>query len=198
MIYTVLKFKMYVGEVLPQVDIEKRPNIWSLYFYTVGEIMKLYYVDEDYINELRNVDERVLLNKSTRPYLGVVLSINDLNYFVPLSSPKENKKLNNQLSIKLFEVNNIQNRLGYLLFLNMIPVPDKYLSKIDMQYIKEQDLEYYNLLTNQLIFIRQENQRIVNKAQKVYKNAVIKKVSFFESMCVDYLALERYVKDLKQ
>ena len=183
---------------MPQVDIEKRPNIWSLYFYTVGEIMKLYYVDEDYINELRNVDERVLLNKSTRPYLGVVLSINDLNYFVPLSSPKENKKLNNQLSIKLFEVNNIQNRLGYLLFLNMIPVPDKYLSKIDMQYIKEQDLEYYNLLTNQLIFIRQENQRIVNKAQKVYKNAVIKKVSFFESMCVDYLALERYVKDLKR
>ena len=54
---------------MPQVDIEKRPNIWSLYFYTVGEIMKLYYVDEDYINELRNVDERVLLNKSTRPYL---------------------------------------------------------------------------------------------------------------------------------
>jgi protein AbiQ len=183
---------------LPQVDIEKRPNIWSLYFYTVGEIMKLYYVDEDYINELRNVDERVLLNKSTRPYLGVVLSINDLNYFVPLSSPKENKKLNNQLSIKLFEVNNIQNRLGYLLFLNMIPVPDKYLSKIDMQYIKEQDLEYYNLLTNQLIFIRQENQRIVNKAQKVYKNAVIKKVSFLNQCCVDYLALERYVKDLKQ
>ena len=77
----------------------------------------------------------------------------------------------------MFEVNNIQNRLGYLLFLNMIPVPDKYLSKIDMQYIKEQDLEYYNLLTNQLIFIRQENQRIVNKAQKVYKN-VIKKFHF--------------------
>ena len=47
-----------------------------------------------------------------------------------------------------------------------------------MQYIKEQDLEYYNLLTNQLIFIRQENQRIVNKAQKVYKNAVIKKFHF--------------------
>ena len=69
----------------------------------------------------------------------------------------------------MFEVNNIQNRLGYLLFLNMIPVPDKYLSKIDMQYIKEQDLEYYNLLTNQLIFIRQENQRIVNKAQKYIK-----------------------------
>ena len=97
----------------------------------------------------------------------------------------------------MFEVNNIQNRLGYLLFLNMIPVPDKYLSKIDMQYIKEQDLEYYNLLTNQLIFIRQENQRIVNKAQKYIKMSVIKSF-IFESMCVDYLALERYVKDLKQ
>ena len=96
----------------------------------------------------------------------------------------------------MFEVNNIQNRLGYLLFLNMIPVPDKYLSKIDMQYIKEQDLEYYNLLTNQLIFIRQENQRIVNKAQK-YIKCCDKKVSFL-NQCVDYLALERYVKDLKQ
>ena len=75
---------------MPQVDIEKRPNI-GRFIYTVGEIMKLYYVDEDYINELRNVDERVLLNKSTRPYLGVVLSINDLNYFVPLSSLKKIK-----------------------------------------------------------------------------------------------------------
>ena len=83
----------------------------------------------------------------------------------------------------MFEVNNIQNRLGYLLFLNMIPVPDKYLSKIDMQYIKEQDLEYYNLLTNQLIFIRQENQRIVNKAQKVYKNLCDKKFHFL-NQCV--------------
>lgn len=157
--------------------------------------MKLYNVDEDYINKLRNIDEKFLFNKSTRPYLGVVLSINNLNYFVPLSSPKDNKKVNNQLSIKLFEVNNIQNKLGYLLFLNMIPVPDKYLSKVDMKYIKEHDQEYYKLLVSQLIFIRQENQRILNKAQKVYSNAVIKKVPFIVSMCVDFLALEKYVTD---
>lgn len=157
--------------------------------------MKLYYVDEDYINELRNIDNKVLLNKSTRPYLGVVLSINNLNYFVPLSSPKENKKVNNQLSIKLFEVNNRENRLGYLLFLNMIPVPDKHLAKIDMEHIKKYDLEYYKLLTNQLIFIRQENERILNKAQKVYNNAVIKKVPFISSICVDYLALEKFATD---
>lgn len=157
--------------------------------------MKLYYVDEDYINELRNIDNKVLLNKSTRPYLGVVLSINNLNYFVPLSSPKENKKVNNQLSIKLFEVNNSENRLGYLLFLNMIPVPDKHLAKTDMEHIKKHDLEYYKLLTNQLIFIRQENERILNKAQKVYNNAVIKKVPFISSICVDYLALEKFATD---
>ena len=51
----------------------------------------------------------------------------------------------------------------------MIPVPDKYLSKIDMQYIKEQDLEYYNLLTNQLILLGKKIKRIVNKAQKYIK-----------------------------
>lgn len=57
----------------------------------------------------------------------------------------------------------------------MIPVPDRYHSKINMDYIKKNDFEYYRLLTNQLIFIRQEKQRIMNKAQKVYNNAVIKK-----------------------
>lgn len=87
--------------------------------------------------------------------MGIVLTINDIN-FVPLSSAKDEKKVNSQLSIKLFEINNTDNKLGYLLFLNMIPVPNQYLSKIDIEQIKKNDYKYYQLLIKQLIFIRRE------------------------------------------
>lgn len=154
--------------------------------------MKIYYVDESYINSLRRIDGKVLFNKSTRPYLGIVLTVNNLNYFVPLSSPKENKKISNQLVVKMFEVNNIENKLGYLLFLNMIPVPNRYLTEVDMEQIKIQDSDYYQLLVKQLIFIRQEEERILSKAQKVYRNAVINQVPFISEICVDFRALETY------
>lgn len=154
--------------------------------------MKIYYVDESYINSLRRIDDKVLFNKSTRPYLGIVLTVNNLNYFVPLSSPKENKKISNQLVVKMFEVNNVENKLGYLLFLNMIPVPNRYLTEVDMEQIKIQNFDYYQLLVKQLIFIRQEEERILSKAQKVYRNAVINRVPFISEICVDFRALETY------
>ncbi|VED61913.1 type III toxin-antitoxin system ToxN/AbiQ family toxin [Staphylococcus delphini] len=54
--------------------------------------MKLYYVNAIYVNKLRNIDSKVLFNKSTRPYLRIVLTIHDINYFVPLGSAKDEKK----------------------------------------------------------------------------------------------------------
>ncbi len=53
--------------------------------------LKIYYLDDDYINYLRKFDNKVAYNKnSTRSYVGVVYTINELNYFAPLSSPKPN------------------------------------------------------------------------------------------------------------
>lgn len=156
--------------------------------------MKLYRVEESYISKLRTVDNRVMYNKDTRPYLGVVLEVNGYNYFVPLSSPKENKKINNQLCIKVFENNNQANLLGYLLFLNMIPVPDKYLTELDMEIIKQTDESYYSLIINQLIFIRTNQNRIHKKAEKVYNNTIIKEVPFFTQMCLRFTELENECK----
>lgn len=153
--------------------------------------MKLYKVNEEYIQRLRVIDSSVLLNKENRPYLGIVLKVGVYNYFVPMSSPKENKRINNQLCIKIFEPNNLENLLGYLMFLNMIPVPLKYLTLIDMEGIKKDDPTYYSLVRNQLVFIRNEEQRIKQKAKKVYNNRTIKKVTFYTNMCVDFKLLEK-------
>ena len=56
--------------------------------------MRLYSVSDDYIEYLRNVFPRVYSNKianrkHTRKYLGVVLKLNDFNYYIPLASPKD-------------------------------------------------------------------------------------------------------------
>ena len=56
--------------------------------------MKLYAVTDEYINYLRMFDNRVYDNKEDkrkvmRKYLGIVLKINQLNYYIPMSSPKK-------------------------------------------------------------------------------------------------------------
>ena len=41
--------------------------------------MKLYYVEDAYIQQLRSIDSRVPFNKqATRPYVGIVLTIASL------------------------------------------------------------------------------------------------------------------------
>src|SRR5699024_5344151 len=106
-----------------------------------------------------------------------------------------NKKVNNQLCIKVFEPNNLDNLLGYLMLLNMIPVPSKYLTLIDVESIKTNDENYYNLVRNQLAFFRNEEQRIKVKAEKVYKNATEKKVKFIKDMCVNFKVLEKSIEE---
>lgn len=47
--------------------------------------MKFYYVDTKYVNFLREVDTKVLDNKDNyfqRPYVGVITSINNIDYLI--------------------------------------------------------------------------------------------------------------------
>ena len=64
--------------------------------------MKLYEVTDRYINYLRKFDKRVYDNKENnrkvmRKYLGIVLKINGLNYYIPMSSPKNSDYINNEI-----------------------------------------------------------------------------------------------------
>lgn len=49
-------------------------------------------VDYKYCDYLRQFDKRVAYNKDRkelRPFVGVLFEINDIEYFAPLTSPKE-------------------------------------------------------------------------------------------------------------
>ena len=77
-------------------------------------ILKLYEVDNNYIDYLKKYDEKVLnyggeKYKVNRIYLGILLKINEFIYIAPLSSPK-NKDYDLDKKIKKIYKNNNQNK----------------------------------------------------------------------------------------
>lgn len=64
--------------------------------------MKLYAVADKYIDYLRQFDYKVYDNKEDkrkvmRKYLGIVLTINQINYYIPMSSPKKSDYKDNEI-----------------------------------------------------------------------------------------------------
>ena len=67
--------------------------------------LKIYYISESYINYLRQFDKNVAYNKNTtRPYIGIVYTYNNFNYFAPLASPKAKHKNINPKAIDIYKI----------------------------------------------------------------------------------------------
>ena len=83
--------------------------------------LKLYKISEKYIHFLREVDPvNVKYNKKERrPYVGVVLEIQQFFYFAPLDSPKP-KHLTMKNSLDFIKIDG--GTLGVINLNNMIPV----------------------------------------------------------------------------
>ena len=94
---------------------------------------KLVKVDYKYCDYLREYDERVPYNrgiKDLRPFIGILFEVDGIEYFAPLSSPKEkHKKLKN--TIDLVKIDN--GRYGVINFNNMIPVTNKNYIEFDFR-----------------------------------------------------------------
>ena len=104
--------------------------------------MKLYVVTDEYIDYLRQFDSKVYDNKEDkrkvmRKYLGIVLTINEINYYIPMLSPKKSDYKDNKIRKSIVpivriisneEIDNIPVLKGTLRISNMIPVPDSELN----------------------------------------------------------------------
>lgn len=63
------------------------PSVFSWRKY-----MRWYIVNREYVSYLRSFDSRVEnidYGNKLKPYLGIVLKINETSYYLPVSSPKE-------------------------------------------------------------------------------------------------------------
>lgn len=94
---------------------------------------RFYHIDEHYIRFLHSLDNRVQHNKGQRrPYIGIVLSIDGINYYVPLESPKPNHA-NIKGGGPVMKLD--EGRLGVMGFNNMIPVLPSCLLEFNIQEV---------------------------------------------------------------
>jgi len=176
--------------------------------------LKLYCINMKYVRNLANADDNVMsvspqVNKSTRPFVGIVVVFDNKKYCVPLSSPKkkfENKK--NAVDFMKITHPTAKNDkgaykvIGVLNFNNMLPVDESLLKPVDMQIHSgdsPQIAAYKELLKDQLSFCRSNQDLIARKANKLYdlvvnhpdKNfSLVKRCCKFaklEQVLVDYL-----------
>ena len=90
-------------------------------------------LDIDYCNYLRQYDDKVPYNydkKKLRPFVGVLLEVNNCMYFAPLSSPKP-KHLKLKAKIDFLKIDH--GKLGAINFNNMLPVTENNIIKIDLR-----------------------------------------------------------------
>lgn len=103
--------------------------------------LKLYRVDVNYIKYLYSFDNKVQYNKEQkdeytkkRPYLGVVLQVNEFEYFVPLEHPREaHQKMKDNIYILKIH-NGKYGILGFILQKQMWIMCEKLNSVLDILY----------------------------------------------------------------
>ena len=128
--------------------------------------IRIYGVKDSYIKYLSQYQEHLFLHErgsSGRKYIGVVLEINHLSYFAPLSSFKsKHKKMKESVDfvkIKDYAVININ---------NMIPVPKGQLIELNINAEKNQHYKF--LLQAESREINRQKSRIRKNAEIVYNH----------------------------
>ena len=130
--------------------------------------LRIYEIKSEYIQYLGKYQRHIFFqNESTnmRKYIGVILEINDMKYFVPLSSYKEKHKRMKEcvdfIKIKEYAVINLN---------NMIPVPNSQIMNVDIN--KEKDQSYKYLLQAESREINKLKKRIRRNAEIVYEHKI--------------------------
>lgn len=164
--------------------------------------VRLYTIDADYLKYLFDVDNRVMYwegdtYKTDRKYIGVVLKINDLEYFAPLSSPKPNdyfyQKGVKQVKKNIIPIVRLVTDKGHLLgkikLSNMIPVKSEHITLYDIE--GEPDKKYKSLIVKEMICIRKCKDEITKNALVLYnqKSKGYKNINYLNDT-LDFKSLE--------
>lgn len=173
--------------------------------FFLGEYMKLFTIDSNYIDYLKQFDKNVMNHfgdkyNKTRKYIGILLEVNGFKYLAPLSSPKktdylEDGKIRNSI-VSLIRIVYENRLLGTIKLSNMIPVFNE---KVIEYYVleKETDLKYKDLVFNELKFIYQNKELIIKNANKLYKQKLLNLDIGYIKNTINFKLLEEKAKEYK-
>lgn len=164
--------------------------------------LKFYNIDLEYIENLQKIDNKIpdtskQNKKANRKFIGILLTINGINYVAPLSSPKK-KHLSMEDGIDFLKIDN--GTLGIINFNNMFPVHNHLMTEIDIS--KENNPKYKILLTKQLTWCNEikNKKKILKNSKLLYKLIKIDLISEkVKKRCCNFKLLEEkaleYMKD---
>lgn len=151
--------------------------------------IKIYEIDPAYIDHLVPYAPHLFHNSkkgqaNARKYIGIVLQINDMAYFAPLSSFKDKHKTMKDgidfMKIKNYAVINLN---------NMFPVPDQECTYVDIGKVK--DPSYRALLLAEYRYIKSIQEKIRKNAAALYKHkAAHGDGTALAKRCNDFVKLE--------
>ncbi len=180
---------------------------------------KLYLVeiDPEYCRYLWKSDNRVMdsfsPNKISRKYLGVLLKVKDMEYFAPLTSKpnhmnKEQKEIYIQKhltdpSLELVFINNKKTKLFSLVsqinLNNMIPVKKEEYNIVEINKLAITDYKLANFLRLELKYINSKKEKIIKKANNIYKSKINNKLNYkLDHVTCDFKLLEKMCEEYNQ
>lgn len=170
------------------------------------ERLNLYFMDMKYIRTLHKIDDRVQsvspqIHKSNRPFVGIVVVCGGHKYCVPLDSAKEKHKTqkNDVDFTRIFDGDKL---VSVLNFNNMIPVDDRFISKIDLRPSAKDtpaQANYKRLCVKEIAWCRKNHEAIIRKANRLYLLVQNPHCSgTLKKRCNDFKKLEKALEKLLQ
>ena len=164
--------------------------------------MDFYRIDEKYNNYLQEYEKRVrgitkvpnIRYKDRNKFaFGAVLEINDIKYYVSISSFSKKQEANILIRIP----GDRKEIKGSLRFNYMVPVPEQCIKRLVIKDIE--DKKYRELLNKEYRFCIDNAERIQKKADKVYKMVTEnRKQILTDNSCAFKILEDAYQKYIKK
>ena len=156
-------------------------------------MLKFYDIDENYVKYLQSIDTQIpniSYTTNNKFICGVVLNINNFNYYAPISSNPQLQRTNLPIFDKHSKI------IATIRFCFMFPASLSVLTEKNFKSINSVDSKYADLLAVEYNYCLSNESKILTKAKSVYEIGCNKNHRF-NYTCCDFKLLEQKVtKDM--
>lgn len=154
-------------------------------------MLQFYDINDEYASYLRGFDGQVpyiSYGSNNKFVCGIMLNINECNYFAPISSQTKKQRTNMLITDKKGNV------VASIKFSYMLPVPASEVTRKDFSTVRATDPAYADLLYIEYEFCKKHEREIREKARKVYAIGCNEN-HFLNYTCCKFKLLEEKCKD---
>lgn len=150
-------------------------------------MIDFYDIDINYIDYLKLYEDKIPnINSTTYTYhkfmCGVVLSINNNDYYAPISSNT------NSYRSSFLICNNNDEIISSVRLSFMIPCRKQIITKLDFNQFPQ---NYQNLLYQELQYLKDNENKLINKARYIYNLVINNTNTIMTNSCCNFALLEQ-------